>query len=76
MLLKHLFPPWAFKQQANIKIEGEPQCWSWGSRESRACAEAVTAISLSAAGLAPVSRGQEGVFSSRILQAPPVACLV
>lgn len=61
MLLKQLFSPWAFKHQANLKTEGESQCWSWGSR---ACAEAVTAISLSAAGLPPDSQGQEGVFSS------------
>lgn len=68
MSLKHLFSPWAFKHQANIKTEGGSQCWSW---ESRACAEAGTAISLSAAGLPPVSRGREGVLSFRILQAPP-----
>lgn len=60
-VLKHLFSPWAFKHQKNIKTEGESQCWSWGSR---ACAEAVTALSLSTAGLPPDSHGQEGLFCS------------
>lgn len=44
-----------------MKTEGESQCWRWGSR---ACAEAVAAISLSAAGLPPDSHGQEGLFCS------------